>query len=152
MYHTPLNLLQFPSASEHSVGTERIYSFYSSEHALKQVLAMSCSILSAKGAWIVRKDEIGNQMIAADSLAWEGPLSTVADVIVSRAEMNGPGQSGNVAMAEGQLYCSDLLTPCHADGVVYYFGILFEKKFRLSSFNRGLIDGFKCSLNALIPH
>ncbi len=117
-----------------------------------QVLAMSCSILSAKGAWIVRKDEGGNQMIAGDSLGWEGPLSTVADVIVSGAEMNGPGQTGNVAMAEGQLYCSDLLTPSHADGVVYYFGILFDKEFRLSIFIRGLIDGFRCSLNALIPH
>jgi hypothetical protein len=91
-------------------------------------------------------------MVAADSLAWEGTHATVADVIVSGAELNGPGQSGSVAMAEGQLFCADLLRPCHAAGVVYYFGILFDKKFRMSSFNRGLVDGFKCSLNALIPH
>lgn len=113
---------------------------------------MSCSILSAKGAWIVRKDTGGNHVVAADTLAWEVNTATVADVIVSGAEKNGPGQSGSVAMAGGQLFCTDLLMPCHADGIVYFFGILFDKKFRPSSFNRGLIDGFKCSLNALIPH
>lgn len=66
--------------------------------------------------------------------------------------MHDLGQSGNVAMAERQLFCADLLMPCHADGVVNYFGILFEKKFRLSSFNIGLIARFKCIHNVSIPH
>ena len=149
MYDIAPTWLEIQPTSKYSAGREEIYSL---EHSLKQVLAMSCSILSAKGAWIVRKDEGGNQMVAADSLAWEGTHATVADVIVSGAEMNGPGQSGSVAMAEGQLFCADLLRPCHAAGVVYYFGILFDKKFRPSNFIRGLIEVFRCSLNALIPH
>jgi hypothetical protein len=149
MHSKPQILQKISPVSKNSAGREQISSL---EHSLKPVLAMSCSILGAKGAWIVRKDEGGNQVVAADTLAWEMLLATLADVIVSGAEKNGPGQNGNVAMAEGQLFCSDLVTPCHADGIVYYFGILFDKKYRLKSFNRGLIDGFRCSLNALIPH
>ena len=109
------NLQKISTISKNSAGREQIST---TEHTLKQVLAMSCSILGAKGAWIVRKDEGGNQVVAADALAWEMLLATLADVIVSGAEKNGPGQNGNVAMAEGQLFCSDLLTPWNADGIV----------------------------------
>jgi hypothetical protein len=147
--HSTQQIQKIWPVSKNSAVREQISSL---EHSLKPVLAMSCSILGAKGAWIVRKDEGGNQVVAADTLAWEMLLATLADVIVSGAEKNGPGQNGNVAMAGGQLFCADLLIPGHADGIVYYFGILLDKKFRLSSFTRGLIDGFRCSLNALIPH
>jgi hypothetical protein len=73
-------------------------------------------------------------------------------VFFSFAKSRGQLSHAYCPMAEGRLYCSDLLMPFHADGVVYYFGILFDKKFRPSNFIRGLIEVFRCSLNALIPH
>lgn len=113
------------------------------------VLETARGLLGGAHAWMTRHSSESCQLVNVLGSAMEIDSSLNA-LLVHAAQNSHERPVLVVRWRDKTLMCASLSTQQEVDGFTYMLSMLFEERFELTSRLAGIVDGLRCSMQALI--